>query len=116
MWYELLSAKKVPEPILLGKRCRRYEKKQIEDWVRLRCPNQEKLKSLLTKARRKKYRENKKHLTDAYVRFLLCDKTALSARDIPQELVNSKRELIKLKRLIKGLENEEHEGSSTKTG
>jgi len=55
---------------------------------------------------RKKQREN---LDDGYIKKLLCDKSYhhLKWGDVPQELVDSYREVLKLKRLIKRKEKNE---------
>ena len=58
------------------------------------------------------YRNNKEHykelhkgyreeLIDSYVANMIADKSSLKAKDIPDELIDSKRQYIKLKRLLK---------------
>jgi len=43
----------------------------------------------------------KAELTDSYVANALVDRTELKAKDMPKELINAKREYMKLNRLIK---------------
>ena len=42
------------------------------------------------------------NLEDWYVRNLIIKRSALSAADVPQELVEAKRQEMKVKRIIKG--------------
>ena len=51
----------------------------------------------------KNYREQ---LTDSYVANVLVDRTTLKAKDIPQEMVDAKRQHIKMKRMMKEGNNE----------
>lgn len=45
----------------------------------------------------------KENLSDSYIRKLLCRGTRLCAEQIPQELVEAKREQLKISRLCKQL-------------
>ena len=70
--------------------------------------NKEKLLEQRKKHRKEnieKYREYQKEgikdLSDNYVKGLLTDRTNLTYKDIPQELIEAKRELIKINRFIK---------------
>jgi len=50
-------------------------------------------------------RERSKNLTDTYVKSLICKGNSLSPNDIPVELIQLKREQMKLKRCLKEVNN-----------
>jgi len=56
---------------------------------------------------RKKHKQNKENLTNTYIRNLLNNGISrIKNKDIPLELIQAKREQIKLFRLIKQIKNE----------
>ena len=55
----------------------------------------------LREQERTKRRNEINELADSYVRQLFCENNGLSHADIPQCLVDARRELIKLKRALK---------------
>ena len=66
--------------------------------------------------RRQKEKRQHQNLINSYVKQLLSRRTNLSALDIPIELVELKREHIKLGRLLKGIQNEDNQGSKREAG
>ena len=86
-------------------------KREVRAWVHLNCPVSKGLEATLKRVRKKRSKDRRKAITDSYVRQVLCDRTSLTFKDIPQELIDAKRELIKLSRkLKKGKHNEINEG------
>lgn len=79
----------------------------------------EREKSCLDKYRTRKRKSNnhfakegRKELSDRYMKRLLVQRTRLSYSDIPPELVELKREQMKLGRLIKAKEKENYENNN----
>ena len=70
----------------------------------------------IRKQKLKDYYRSKKDLADSYIKRCLCAGINLRHADIPVELIAVKREQIKMKRLMKGLENENNERLESKTG
>lgn len=83
--------------------------KRTTKWV---VENREKVRIY----QKKKSHDNVTNLKESYVKSRLCRDTNLVSADMPQELIVAKREYIKLGRLLKGIENEDNEGSQRKTG
>ena len=100
MMYQLVHSKAIPQPIKIGKRTL-FSREVLEMWTRLQCPHGAKMESLVNSAIRKRARKRSKDLADSYVRQVLCAGSRLLAKDVPQELVDTKREHLRNKRLLK---------------
>lgn len=55
----------------------------------------------ILKQSRKWARKSRARLTDRYIKHILTDRSSLKFEDIPQELVEAKRELLRLERYLK---------------
>lgn len=106
MWYLLMESKKIPKCIRLGKR-RLWSLEKLEMWIRLNCPISRILESEIKKAQARNSKKAAEKLTDSYVKQVLCDHTILKHSDIPKELTELKRVIIKFNRFMKqkGLAN-----------
>jgi len=81
------------------------KERECEDTRRWRLNNLEKSRAISRRCQR----NASANLTDGYVRKLLTVKSSLRRKDFPQDLVDAKREVIKLERTIKrGGKNEEY--------
>jgi len=98
--YILHTHKKFPSPIKLGRR-NLWHKESLEMWVRLNCPDQKVAEKMLNQARNKIQSKRVKELSDHYIKQLLCSNSSLSRKDIPQEVIETKREHLKLTRKLR---------------
>lgn len=101
-FYRLHDAGKVPLPRKLGRRSL-WSIQELKDWIAIDCPPLEgwnKGKERLKKARAK--------LINSYVKDIIChEHPTLKHIDIPEDLVRLRREVIKIRRFIKGVKNDQ---------
>lgn len=105
-----IYANKFKEKISLHKKKYNLENKEkIKKWINLNRGKVYEIKKRWRIKNREKYikswkEKNKRsveNMDDCYLRKLISDKSSLKHEDIPIELVEAKRDLLKFKRLIK---------------
>lgn len=113
------------------KKCEEYRKENPEkvkqmkkDWWKenLRFKREWRRKDKIANPQKyKKYEyERVVNLTDGYIKKILVKRTTLSCRDIPQEMIKAKRNLLQIKRIARNFQSkltlpiEENENGTTK--
>lgn len=97
--YKMIDLKEFPQPIKVGRKTL-WNIEVLRRWIRLSCPNQLAMKRLIKKQQRKESAQRVKCLSDGYIKQILCDKTFLQFKDIPQNLVDLKRAFLRLRKVI----------------
>ena len=100
MLYRLRKSRALPKSVKLGRRTL-YRREDLAMWVRLNCPVETIFLKEIKGIERRRNKKNMKQLADAYVNQLLTERTALSVKDIPDDMTDAKREHLKLKRTLR---------------
>lgn len=112
-FYQIWSnGKLLPRPIMFNSK-KVWSVEELKEWVRWGCPKNLTKYKKIKKKRREESKEKILALCDSYVKNLLCHNTNLKSKDLPIELVKTKRVHLKFKRYERSLRNEtekEYEG------
>lgn len=80
---------------------KQYREKNLEKIKQILCLYREKNREYLNKKNKIRQKEYSKIIHSSYIRKIICSNSTLKANDIPDNVIDTYRELLKLKREIK---------------